>query len=139
LYSFCFHLYFFYFHLYPQRIKKYSALQFLRNRHIGKLHFKRYRDMINDIRKRIVCIRLYLFLFVLRRYNVFQFLRNPYLSNLTNFQNIEMGKTERESFVPICIFVTFVSISKDLEIQRFQNFENAPRGKVGHFKRSKWD
>ena len=51
-----------------------------------------------------------------------------YIVKLANFQDIEMEQTafERESFVPICT-------SKSSEIQRFQNFENAPRGEVGHF------
>ena len=48
-----------------------------------------------------------------------------------------MGLTtfERESFVFICIFFTSICTSKGSEIQRFQNFRNVLRGKVGRFKR----
>jgi len=56
----------------------------------------------------------------IRRYSAFQFLRNPYIANLANFKDIEMGPTafERKSFVPVCTSLTFVSTSKDSEIQR---------------------
>jgi len=71
----------------------------------------------------------------LRRYNAFQFLRVLYIANLANFQDIEMGPTafERELFVLVCTSPTFVCISKDSKIQRFQNFGNMPREEVGHF------
>jgi len=62
---------------------------------------------------------------------------NRHIGKLANFQDIEMGLTifERESFVFICIFFTSICTSKGSEIQRFQNFRNVLRGKVGHFKR----
>jgi len=46
-----------------------------------------------------------------RRYSAFQFLRNPYIANLANFKDIEMGLTafERESFVPVCTSITITN------------------------------
>ena len=51
------------------------------------------------------------------------------------FKDIEMVPTafERESFVPVCTSPTFICTSKDSEIQRFQNFGNAPRGEASYF------
>ena len=57
----------------------------------GQRTILRFFNFIYAIRKRIVCIRLYLFYFrlYLRRY-AFQILRNLHIEKLANFQDIEM-------------------------------------------------
>ena len=116
-----------------------------------------------------------------RRYSAFQFLRDPYIANLVNFQNIEMGSKAKEnhlySFVPLLFsfvlqrvrrysnfkttetrqegksailttngirkrivctrlyFFYFHLYLKGFRDIRFQNFGNAPRGEIDHFKR----
>ena len=46
-----------------QRVRRYSAFQFLRNPYIANLANFKDRNGTNGIRKRIVCIRLYLYYF----------------------------------------------------------------------------
>jgi len=72
-----------------------------------------------------------------RRYSAFQFLHNPYVANLTNFKDIEMGPTafERESFVPVRTSLTFVCTSKDSEIQRVSVFAQPLHSKFSEFQR----
>jgi len=64
----------------------------------------------------------------MQRFSIFA---HPYIINLANFLNIEMGPTtfERKSFVSVCTSLTFIYTSKSSEIV-FQNFENIPKDYV---------
>jgi len=93
---------------------------------------------------------LLLFSFVpqreVRRYSAFQFLCNPYVANLANFKDIEMGPSafERESFVPLLLsFVpqrirrySAFQFLRNLYIANLANFKDIEMGPTAFERKS---
>jgi len=120
----------------PQRVRRYSAFQFLRNSYIANL--TNFKDIemgpMAFERKSFVPVCTSITFVCTSKGSEIQrvsdFAQLLYSANLANFKDIEMGPMafERESFVSVCTSITFVCTSKGSEIQRFQNIINASRG-----------